>query len=339
MTAPFHKFRPSGLTLNAREFAPGSARVAVLGAGVMGPGIALVFAEHGFQIDLCEVRQPALDAGMTSLADALDLKVQAQVCDAAAARATLARVTPRIGIADGIAHADLIVEAVPEDRNIKRAVYTQVADAAPSHAVVWSNTSTLDVFSLAPPALAHRLLVAHWFAPPHILPLVEVVCQEPASDSLCDESVSLLRALGKAPVVLEKFVPGFVINRLLRALGRESFDMIESGVISIADLDVAVRTSLAPRMQILGVMQRYDYTGLHLSLRNLADPDIVDAPVNRSPALLQDRVDRGALGVASGSGFYDYGGRSALELQRERDLRLWQVMRALAEHATDPKPI
>lgn len=339
MAAPHEQPGPAGLTLNARAFAPGSARVAVLGAGVMGPGIALVFAEHGFQVDLCEVRQPALDAGMASLADALDLKVQAQVCDAASARATLSRVAPCIGIDEAIARADLIVEAVPENRDIKRAVYAQVAEAAPAHAVVWSNTSTLDVFALAPAALAPRLLVAHWFAPPHILPLVEVVCQAPAPASLCDESVALLRALGKAPVVLDKFVPGFIINRLLRALGRESFDMIESGVISIAELDVAVRTSLAPRMQVLGVMQRYDYTGLNLSLRNLADPDIVDAPVNRSPALLQDRVDRGELGVGSGKGFYDYAGRSTLELQRERDLRLWQVMRGLAELATDPKPI
>jgi len=315
------------------------SRVAVLGAGVMGPGIALVFAEHGVQVDLCEIRQPALDAGMASLADALDLKVQARVCDAASARATLARVAPRLGIAEAIAHADLIVEAVPEDREIKRAVFHQIADAAPAHAVVWSNTSTLDVFALAPPALAPRLLVAHWFAPAHILPLVEVVCQAPAPDALREEAVALLRALGKAPVVLDKFVPGFVINRLLRALGREAFDMIEAGVISIAELDVAVRTSLAPRMQVLGIMQRYDYTGLNLSLRNLADPDIVDAPVNRAPALLQERVARGELGVGSGKGFYDYAGRSTLQLQRERDLRLWQAMRGLAELATDPKPI
>ena len=337
--AAFESTGAASLTLGGRAFTPGASRVAVLGAGVMGPGIALVFAEHGFEVELCEVRQPALDAGMASLADALDLKVQAQVCDAATARATLSRVTPRLGVAVAIARADLVVEAVPEDRDIKRAVYAQVAEVAPAHAVVWSNTSTLDVFALAPPALASRLLVAHWFAPPHILPLVEVVCQAPAPVSLREETVALLRALGKAPVVLEKFVPGFVINRLLRALGRESFDMIESGVISIAELDVAVRTSLAPRMQVLGIMQRYDYTGLHLSLRNLADPEIVDAPVNRSPALLQARVARGELGVGSGKGFYDYAGRSTLELQRERDLRLWQVMRGLAELATDPKPI
>lgn len=339
MAAPQEPAGAGSLALNGRAFTPGASRVAVLGAGVMGPGIALVFAEHGFEVDLCEIRQPALEAGMASLADALELKVQAQMCDGAAARDTLSRVTPCLGIAGAIARADLIVEAVPEDRDIKRAVYTQVAEAAPAHAVVWSNTSTLDIFALAPPAVAPRLLVAHWFAPPHILPLVEVVWQTPASASLCGETVALLRALGKAPVVLEKFVPGFVINRLLRALGREAFDMIESGVISIEGLDAAVRTSLAPRMQVLGIMQRYDYTGLHLSLRNLADPDIVDAPVNRSPALLKDRVDRGELGVGSGKGFYDYAGRSTRSLQRERDLRLWQALRGLAELATDPKPI
>jgi 3-hydroxybutyryl-CoA dehydrogenase len=166
-----------------------------------------------------------------------------------------------------------------------------------------------------------------------------VVGSPQGRSGLCEETVTLLRALGKTPVVLEKFIPGFLINRLLRALGRESFNMIESGVVSVEDLDVAVRTSLAPRMQLLGVMQRYDFTGLGLSLRNLADPDMVDAPIDLAPTPLRERVDRGDLGVSSGKGFYDYEGRSMLEMQRQRDRKLWQIMTGLSDLVLTPKPL
>jgi 3-hydroxybutyryl-CoA dehydrogenase len=168
---------------------------------------------------------------------------------------------------------------------------------------------------------------------------VEVVAAQDAPTDLRDESVAILRSLGKTPVVLDKFLPGFIINRLLRALGREAFHMIESGIVSIEGLDIAVRTSLAPRMQVLGLMQRYDYTGLNLSMRNLKDTHIVDAPVDLAPRILKDRVDRGELGVTTGRGFYDYSGRSALDLQRQRDQKLWEVVQSLSELLSNPKPI
>ncbi len=329
----------NALSLAGMPFRPGASRVTVIGAGVMGPGIAQVFAEHGFGVDLCESGQAALDRGMASLKDSLALKVELSLLDPAASQHVLARVTPHCGIDAAVARADLVIEAVTENRDVKKEVYAQVDRLGGPATVVWSNTSTLNVFELAPPALAPRLLVAHWFAPPQILPLVEVVGSPQGMAGLCQETVALLRALGKTPVVLEKFIPGFLINRLLRALGRESFSMIESGVVSLEDLDVAVRTSLAPRMQLLGVMQRYDFTGLGLSLRNLADPEMVDAPVDLAPASLRERVDRGDLGVSSGKGFYSYDGRSTLEMQRQRDRKLWQIMTGLSDLVLDPKPL
>lgn len=327
------------LTLSGASFEAGVARVTVVGAGVMGPGISMVFAEHGYGVDLCEVGPEALDRGMAALDDALALKVELGLCSSEAAKAALARVVPHCGLDAALQRAALVIEAVTENRAVKQAVFAQVEQLAPESAVVWSNTSTLDVFALASPALRQRLLVAHWFAPPHILPLVEVVGSSDLQPALCDESVALLLALGKAPVVLRKFVPGFLINRLLRALGRESFPLIESGVITAAELDAAVRTSLAPRMQILGVMQRYDFTGLGLSLRNLADPAMTDAPVDLSPTPLRDRVERGDLGVSSGRGFYHYEGRSTLEMQRQRDQALWRVVHGLGDLVLDPKPL
>ena len=327
------------LTLGGRPFCAGESRVAVLGAGVMGPGIAQVFAEHGFDVDLCDPSPQALERACATLGESLDLKVQLGLADRTAADQALSRVRTQTDSQEALVRADLVVEAVFENADVKRAVYEAVAARSAPHAVVWSNTSTMNVFELAPPALRPRLVVAHWFAPAHILPLVEVVGDEHTAPALLAETDALLRALGKAPVRLEKFVPGFIINRLLRALGREAFHLLESGVISVENLDAAVRTSLAPRMQVLGLMQRYDYTGLGLSLRNLADPRFEDAPVNLRPDALQQRVDKGELGVATGKGFYDYAGRGALELQHARDVRLWQVVRALGELVTDPRPI
>lgn len=327
------------LTLGGRPFRAGESRVAVLGAGVMGPGIAQVFAEHGFDVDVCDPSSATLERARATLNESLDLKIQLGLADRASADQALARIRMHTDSQEALERSHLVVEAVSEKADIKRAVYAAAAARSAPHAVVWSNTSTMNVFELAPPALRHRLVVAHWFAPAHILPLVEVVGDEHTPAETLTETDAVLRMLGKAPVRLEKFVPGFIINRLLRALGREAFHLLESGVISVENLDAAVRTSLAPRMQVLGLMQRYDYTGLGLSMRNLSDPSFEDAPVNRCPEALKQRVDKGELGVATGKGFYDYAGRDVLALQHARDVRLWQVVDALGELVTDPRPI
>ena len=330
---------PQDLTLHGSRFVPGSDRIVVLGGGVMGPGIAIVFAEHGFDVDLCDINKAAIARAQTTLRDALQLKVELGLVPAKAADATIARVRMHAGSEGVLPGARLVIEAVTENRDVKTAIYALVNRLCARDTVVWSNTSTMNVFPMAPDALRERLVVAHWFAPPHILPLVELVGDERTPASALSEAQTILRALGKAPVQLEKFVPGFIINRLLRALGREAFDMIESGVITAENLDAAVRASLAPRMVILGIMQRYDFTGLNLSLRNLADPDIVDAPINPRPASLVERVERGELGVTTGRGFYDYGGRSLAELLRERDMKLWQVVTDAGSLVSDPSPL
>jgi 3-hydroxybutyryl-CoA dehydrogenase len=328
-----------GLTLAGRPFAPGQSRIVLIGGGVMGPGIALTFAEAGFQVDLCDTNPSALESGLKALRDALQLKIDLGLSPNSVLEAVCGRVSSHTSADAVLSEAALVIEAVSENRAIKAAVFAAIGELAPRDAVVWSNTSTLNVFELAPASLVERLLVAHWFAPPHIMPLVEVVASEHLKRDLQDETMAILSALGKVPVALDKFIPGFIINRLLRALGREAFHMIETGVITPAALDAAVRTSLAPRMQLLGVMQRYDYTGLHLSLRNLQDPDIHDAPVDRQPSSLAKLVGDGHHGVTTGRGFYDYGERSNLQLLRERDTQLWRIVTSLGDLVARPEPL
>lgn len=329
----------SDLQLGSQPFTPGTSRVTVLGAGVMGPGIALVFAEHGYQVDLCEIHEAGLAKGMQSLRDGLALKVSEQLLTQEAADAALARVQGHVGSDAAIARADLVIEAVSENKDVKRQVFDTIARIGKPTAITWSNTSSLDVFALSDASMRGRLVVAHWFAPAQIIPLVEVVGSAPHTDTLMQQTCEVLRAVGKTPVRLNKMVNGFVINRLQRLLGREIFHLLESGVISPEDMDIAVRASIAPRMQVLGVVQRYDFTGLGLSVRNFRDPDFQDPPYEEVPKHLLDRVNDGHLGVATGQGFFDYGTQTMLELQNERDRHLYRVMERLSHYVDGPRPV
>jgi 3-hydroxybutyryl-CoA dehydrogenase len=318
----------------------GEHRVTVLGAGVMGPGIALTFLLKGFDVSLCDVSEKALQDGAVSVERSLRLRVEENMLTVNEAAAARSRLQTRLGVDAGVADADLVVEAVPEKKEIKRAVYASVQNHGKPNAVIWSNTSTLDVYQLVEPAMLSRIVIAHWFAPPDIVPLVEVV-RAPGreNEALTDATVALLKSLGKTTVTLNKLVNGFVINRLQRLLGREIFYLLEEGVISAEDLDLAVRTSLAPRMQLLGLVQRYDFTGLDLSVRNLRDKEFVEAPFQESPPSLMEKVDAGHLGVSTGRGFYDYQGRDRLSLQEERDRHLLRICARLGDYVSDPKPI
>lgn len=303
-----------------------SQHVTILGAGLMGAGIAQVFAAHGCPVTLFDISSAQLDRALDSIQANLQVMADKGLVDEAQRAALLGRVQLQPDLAQALSSATLVVEAVSESVPVKTEVFRSVLEHAPQHAQVWSNTSTLDVFSLAPAALLPRLLIAHWFAPAHILPLVEVVANEAMPLADRDGAIELLRGLGKAPVLLKRFVPGFLINRFLRALGREAFHLLDEGVIDAEQLDQAVRTSLAPRMVVLGVMQRYDFTGLDLSAKNLANPEFADAPVDLAPRELVQRVQAGDLGVTTGKGFYDYGQRAPLELSQRRDALLWDVV-------------
>lgn len=327
------------LTLGGVPFNPAASRVAVLGGGVMGPGIALVFAEAGYPVALCEVSEERLALGLQSLRDSLALKVSENLLPAERLEEIYSRVKGYVGIEEAIAQADLVIEAVTENKDVKRSVYATVERTGKPHAVIWSNTSALNVFELISPAMEGRLVVAHWFAPPHILPLVEVVGNGEKTSRLVDETLQVLRSVGKVPVRLNRMINGFVINRILRIIGREIFHLLESGVISPEDLDLAVRTSIAPRMQLLGVLQRYDFTNLSLSLRHYRDKEFEDPPFEEEPKYLLDTVNSGRLGITTGAGFYDYGGRSALELQKERDRHLMRVIHALGDYVVAPRII
>jgi 3-hydroxybutyryl-CoA dehydrogenase len=151
-----------------------------------------------------------------------------------------------------------------------------------------------------------------------------------------DVVVTMLERLGKTPVVMERFVPGYCVNRLLRSIGREVFFLLDNGYLTPDQLDAAVKASLIPRAMILGLVQRYDFTGLDLSLANLQNPDYVEPPRDDAPRSLVERVERGDLGVTTGKGFFDYGGRELEDVLSERDDALLRAFAAAGTLTSGP---
>jgi 3-hydroxybutyryl-CoA dehydrogenase len=303
--------------------------IVVIGLGAMGPGIAQSFAQAGYAVMGFDTNPQAAPACAELVKANLATLVEAGIVTSSDAESTLGRISYTSSLAEALSGAHIVIEAVSENRDIKRAVYEEVDRLAPDECYLWSNTSTFNIYELVPSGRQSRTIIAHWFLPPHIIPLVEVVKGPETSSETLDTALKLLEQQDKLPIVIEKYVPGFIINRLLRILGREAFFLLDGGYISQEDLDLAVKASLAPRMMVLGLIQRYDFTGLDLSARNLLDENFFDPPIENRPRALQSRIDRGDLGVKTGRGFYDYGDKPLAQICQERDQLLLRVMQNL----------
>lgn len=294
-------------------------KVAVIGAGTMGPGLAQVFACAGRQVSLYSRSEATLEKAMSVTAAnmqtfaAHDLLTQDEVAEA------LGRITTTQSVAEAGAGADLVIESIAENLEAKRAVFEQLDEACPEHAIFTSNTSYLNIYEVVPERRLPNTVIAHWFAPPQIIPLVEVVKGEQTSDATVELVVELLKQVDRVPVVMEKFVPGFCINRFLRIIGREVFFLLDNGYMTAEQLDLAVKASIVPRAMVLGFVQRYDFTGLDLSLNNLQNSDFLEPPIDNSPSSLVEHVEKGEMGVKSGKGFFDYSDRDLREVLKTRD--------------------
>jgi 3-hydroxybutyryl-CoA dehydrogenase len=301
-------------------------KVAIFGAGTMGPGLAQVFAGAGYQVALYSRTAATLDKAMSVLRADLATFADAGLIASDDIPAVLARVSPTQSLKEAGSEADVVVENIVEKREAKLALFAELDAICPRGAVFASDTSYLNIFEMVPVRRLPQTIITHWFSPPHIIPLVEVVRGPETSADTVEQVVALVRRVGHVPSIMEKFIPGFCINRLLRGIGREAFYLLDNGYITAEELDVAVKASIIPRAMVLGFIQRYDFTGLDLAFGNLQNEAFVEAPVDSEPCSLVERVERGELGVKTGKGFFDYGGRSLEEVLHERDAAMLEVL-------------
>lgn len=279
-------------------------RVAVLGAGTMGHGIAQVCAAAGCDVRLYDVNAEAVEAGVTRVRANLDKGIERGKVTEAERDATLARLTPATEIAKAVADADLVIEAAPETMELKAQIFAEVDESAPAHAILGSNTSSLSIGEIARAvADPSRFIGLHFFNPVHIMKLVEVVWGPETSHATRDASVAFAQRLGKEPIVV-KDAPGFASSRLGIVLGMEAIRMVEQGVASPEDIDKAMELGYRHPM---GPLKLTDLVGLDV---RLGIAEYLHATLGSNafdpPALLREMVAEGKLGKKSGQGFYEW---------------------------------
>ena len=304
-------------------------QVTVVGAGLMGQYIALTFAAAGSRVRMIDLEQARLDRAMerirTTLADTAGL-----VPRWADTEAILGRLSGMADLAAGIGGADLILEAIVENAGAKRDLFAAIAGNCPDHAIICSNTSALNVFELMPETMLRRAAMTHFFVPPHVVPLVEVVVAPGADPDVRPALDAYLREADMRPVFLKRFIKGFIINRLQRAYNREAFYLVEEGFADAATIDAAVRASLAIRFPVMALMEKNDQAGLDLVLNNIKEKlDLVNH--ENPPALLEEMVGAGKLGFKSGTGFYDYSAMDKDAVIKDRDVKLLEIRRLMQE--------
>ncbi len=287
-------------------------KVAVFGAGTMGPGLALVFSMCGHKVSLYSRKQETIDKAIATAKGALATLVAHGSMTLAEADRALALVHPTTSVAEAGTDADFVMETIAENKDAKTALYAELDGICPAHTVFASNTSSLNVFELVPAARQKNMVVAHFFAPAHIIPLAEVVGGPETTAETIAFTVDFMKACNKTPVVMKKFGPGFIVNRIQRAIGETCMDMVQEGLVEPEQIDDAIKATLGIRLPIVGVMQTFDFQGLDMLLAYQKN-------VGKVYSFVEDRVNAGRNGAKSGAGIYDYQGRSEAEILEKRD--------------------
>jgi 3-hydroxyacyl-CoA dehydrogenase len=303
-------------------------RVAVVGAGLMGHGIAQLFAVAGIPVRLADTAADRLPEALRGIAANLDLLVDEGVLARAEAERAIARVEVAPGVEEAVDGAGFVLEAITETLDAKRELFARIERAVGPAVVLATNTSTLPLSRIAEGArVPERVLITHFFNPPHLVPLVEVLAHPAARPELVGAALALLRRIGSRPVLLRKEVPGLLANRLQAALAREALHLLDEGVADAADLDAAVTEGPGLRWPFLGPLAIADYGGLDVwqkVVENLA-PELGRSMA--APAPLSERVRRGELGTKTARGIFSYRREEVPELVRARDRNLVRLVR------------
>lgn len=294
-------------------------RVAVIGAGVMGHSIAQVFAHAGIEVNLADLKEELLAQAMQRMKGNLKTLADAGRIRADETPAILDRIHPFTEIRAATRDVDFAMETVAEVADVKRKVFQQLDEACPEGIVLASNTSSLDIFNIIEVKDPSRLAAAHWFAPPHVIPLVEIAPGPKTSPEAIEFTAALMERIGKRPLVMKQFVPGYIVNRIQNAIATAVLEMLVNGWTTPEEIDLAVKMTLGVRLPIVGVAQTLDFTGLRL----IHD---ITSGLGMSIPLIDDKVRNGHLGVSTSKGIYDYGGRSEEEILRERDSRYLKLL-------------
>ena len=281
-------------------------KITILGSGVMGHGIAQVSAMAGYNVTLRDIEQSFLDKAMEKIKWSLSKLVEKEKLSRTEAEEIFDRIAPVVDLKQALKDTDLLIEAVPEEMNLKKKVYAEVDSFAESKTLYASNTSTLPITEMAAlTSRPDRFIGLHFFNPPQLMPLVEVIPGGKTNHSMIDMAVGLVEKFGKQPVLCKKDVAGFIVNRIFIPLVHEAIYCQERDNVPMTTIDSAVKFKLSFPM---GIFELADYTGLDVILKATVEMHSRDNKVLLPHPKIKQLFEEKSLGQKSGKGFYEYKG-------------------------------
>lgn len=283
-------------------------KITVLGSGIMGHGIAQISAMNGYQVVLRDIEQRFLDSAMGKIRWSLDKLVEKNKIRKEESDKIYGRIKPIVDLKEALIDTDLLIEAVPEDLNLKKKVYSEVDQFAEEKTVYASNTSTLPISEISQlTSRPDRFIGLHFFNPPQLMKLVEVIPGVTTEKSIVDLGINLVKTLGKDPILCNKDVPGFIVNRIFIPLVHEAAYCLESDGKTMTQIDSAVKFKLFLPM---GIFELADYTGIDVIHKATVEMYSRDKKVIHPHPMIAQLFSSGKLGKKSGDGFYSYGDKN-----------------------------
>ena len=305
----------------------GKNRIGVLGAGLMGHGIAQVFAVKGWDVAIYDRDEKALSASLARVRSNLDVFVRLGIVKADEIEPSLRRIRLADSMAEMCRDRAFIIEAVIENLKVKREVFSEMEQFVPPETILASNTSAIQISGIAE-GLRHpeRVLGTHFWNPPHVVPCVEVIKANQTADNVFETVYRLMQQVGKTPVRVLKDIPGFLGNRMQHALWREAIKLVENGIASAEDVDKVVKNAFGLRLAFLGPLETADLAGLDLTHQVQADLfQHLDCSTMPSQ-LLEEKLELGETGAKSGRGFHRWPADKLKRVVEQRDSVLLRIL-------------
>ncbi|MCS6952000.1 MAG: 3-hydroxyacyl-CoA dehydrogenase family protein [Bryobacteraceae bacterium] len=308
---------------------------AVIGTGMMGPGIAVTLASGGVETTIVSRTEEGAARGLAKAREQVAFLERHGVMDPAEAARAAERLHASAQLERAVRGADLVIESTPEEMTSKQVLFATLEELA-SEAVLASNTSSLSITALASKCRRRdRVLTTHFWNPPHLMPLVEIVCGRETSREVAAAVRCLLLQCGKTPVMVKQDRPGQLGNRLQMALWREAVHIVAEGIADPEDVDLAAKTGFGLRLPVYGIFEHADGVGLDLvhAVMDYTARDLYNQP--QAPPLLKQKVEAGQLGVKTGCGFYDWSEKSFADVAARRDQFLVEFLRSRRRRGGD----
>lgn len=297
-------------------------KIAVLGTGTMGPGIAQACAQGGYSVWMQDLTDELVERGLNSIKSNLQAYVENGLIKEGDDKRILARIKGVTALEEAAGDADFAIEAIPENLELKKGAFSKLDKICPKNSILASNTSGLSITQMgSATSRPERVVGTHFWNPPHLIPLVEIVRGEKTSEETIRVAAELMKALGKKPVIVNQEVPGFVGTRLHQALIREAFYIVEQGIASMEDVDTVVKTSFGRRLAVTGPFETCDLGGLDTFL---AAAEVWKDLCNTGepPRLMVEKVEKGELGAKTGEGLYHWDPESIANIKKAREEEL-----------------